>query len=291
MTKALIFSVLFLLCGYTAEIQARTKISGGPGTSGTPASGNHKLIAKEVTEQPGFASENERSLVRIVAGYSGDSLSFDPLVIYDEPQATSEFDGKYDALKLLNTDAAVTNFYSFSASGRQLSINGLPIGESSFSVRLGLKTDRTGNVVIKIRDISGELSSMKINLYDSENNSETDLLTSSYQLSLEAGVYDDRFILNFSAPLVLSDDGPVPGMAGSTFSIYTYHGVIRTSIGEFISCPGHLYIHDLKGSLVYTSEIAAPGIIDLPLSPGSGIYIATFVNRTARYTAKLVLMK
>ncbi len=54
-----------------------------------------------------------KPLIRLIAGYSSDSMSYDPFVLYYDEKATFNFDGQLDALKLFNTDAGVTNFYVF----------------------------------------------------------------------------------------------------------------------------------------------------------------------------------
>ncbi len=72
------------------------------------------------------------AFIRFTAGFSDDSLSFDPLCIYFDAGATNGFDGQYDALKLFNTDTRVTNFYSFGNDSSRLSINALQLNDSSY---------------------------------------------------------------------------------------------------------------------------------------------------------------
>ena len=68
-----------------------------------------------------------RPLIRLAAGYTDDTLSFDQLVIYFDEKATDNFDGQLDALKLMNTDYMVANFYTVGPDGKKLSISALPV--------------------------------------------------------------------------------------------------------------------------------------------------------------------
>ena len=47
-----------------------------------------------------------------MAAFTDDTTSADPSVIYFDDSAQQSFDGSLDALKLMNTDGLVTNFYS-----------------------------------------------------------------------------------------------------------------------------------------------------------------------------------
>ena len=103
-------------------------------------------------------AKGTKPLIRLVAGYSNDSTSFDPFVIYYDDNASYNFDGQYDALKIFNTDLNVTNYYVYSYDNRQLSINGIPNCDSSITLKLGLKTWKDGDIVFKIQDIDESLS-------------------------------------------------------------------------------------------------------------------------------------
>jgi len=114
-------------------------------------------------------NKGEKSLMRIVAGYSDNIDSFDPLVIFYDYRSTYNFDSQYDALKIPNTDQAATNFYVFSNDARSLSISAIPYtGGSSVTLRLGIKTYRNSEVVIRIRDISGIYLDKSVVLKDSQ---------------------------------------------------------------------------------------------------------------------------
>ena len=58
------------------------------------------------------ANSSSRFLIRATAAFTDDTASADPSVIYFDDFAQPSFDGRLDALKLMNTDWLVTNFYS-----------------------------------------------------------------------------------------------------------------------------------------------------------------------------------
>jgi hypothetical protein len=290
MTRALVLSVL-ILTGITArQTSAQIKTGGQAGPKNIAGSASNTTDEKGELQATGKAGESNRSLVRIVAGYSDDSLSFDPLVVYDEPKASPSFDGMFDALKMFNTDAAVTNFYSFSSSGRELSINGMAIDSTAFSIRLGLKTDRDGTVIFKIKNISGGMTGWLLSLEDMEAGTFTSLNDGSYQIFLPAGVYEERFFLNFSLPLILTDVPSEPARPQDLFSIYPVHGVLRARFETITGKNGELFIHDLKGCLINHRMITYPGSYDIPVTLPDGIYLATFVTGNIRVSRKVMII-
>ena len=126
-------------------------------------------------------------------------LSFDPLVIYFEEKATENFDSQLDALKLMNTDYMVVNFYTVGSDDKKLSISALPfIADTLYTVPLGLSTNLDGNILFTVRTLEGDLNNMEIYLTDMVTGSMQDLKDgNNYEISLPAGQYDNRFFLNF----------------------------------------------------------------------------------------------
>ena len=108
-------------------------------------------------------SNNFLKFLRLGISFSDDTASTDPMVIYFDENATPGFDSKLDALKLLNTDPSVPNLWGASTDGNRLSISALPvITGDSCSIPLGLKLNRAGNIIFKIRGIENSLAGMKI---------------------------------------------------------------------------------------------------------------------------------
>jgi hypothetical protein len=228
--------------------------------------------------------------VRLVAGYSDDTLSFDPLCIYLDSKATYNFDGHYDALKLFNTDRNVTNFYCFGNDGSRLSIDALPLNDSlSSTVRLGLKTERSGEVIFRIPYMGSDFHYKYINITDVYSGNSQDLLyDKEYQVGLPAGDYQDRFFLNFSnnttaIPEVVPDD--------SWFKIYSSHGNIMAEINLPAMDKGTLKIFNLMGGVLNIYNIYQPGYHEFSPNLASGIYIVTFISGNRMITKKVYMKK
>ena len=226
--------------------------------------------------------------IRIAAGYADDSLSYDPLCIYFDLNATKNFDGQYDAYKLFNTDKNVTNFYSFAADSSRLSINALPLNDSSFcKIRLGLKTERNGYVIFKIKDIIGEFKFKYVSVYDSFTGITQDITNGlQYKVSLIAGDYQKRFFLNFSNLKTV-----VPEMAADDkwFNIFSSYGTLKTEI-NLPSCEDGIFkIYNLAGQNLMVYKIHQPGYHEFTPALNSGIYVITFMSGNFRVSKKIFI--
>ena len=145
------------------------------------------------------APSSTRFLVRATASFTGDQASADPMVIYFNDEAEAGFDSEYDALKLMNTDMMMTNFYSVLSGGKRLSINALPVQtDTATVVPLGLKTYVDGEISFRIREIENLPEGTKVYFRDRATGANINLLPGqSYKVSLNAGDYNDRFFLAF----------------------------------------------------------------------------------------------
>jgi len=234
-------------------------------------------------------AKGDKSYIRLVAGYSGDSTSFDPLVIYFDEKATLNFDGQHDALKLYNTDAKVTNFYSFGEDGSRLSINALPlVDENLCTVRLGIKTEKDGEVVFRIKHIEGDFFYKTISISDVISGTEQELDSGSeYRVFLEAGHYQERFYLNLvNIPTGIPDN---PGTVSEYINIYSFRGILKAEIDDPSFKNGILTIYNLMGQALYKYNIYEPGYHEFSPAIKDGIYIIAFNSGNRRITKKLFI--
>lgn len=228
------------------------------------------------------------AFIRFDAGYSDDSLSFDPLCIYFDAGATNRFDGQYDALKLFNTDTRVTNFYSFGNDSAKLSINALQLNDSSLcKVRLGLKTNRAGYVIISIKDITGVFKYNYISVTDVVTGITQDLDNDRYyKVNLAAGNYQHRFFINFTN---LKTSVSETVYDTEWFKIYSAHGILKTEIDLPECTNGLLKIYNLAGENVFVQSIRQPGYHEIIPALADGIYIVTFTSGQSRASNKLFI--
>jgi fibronectin-binding autotransporter adhesin len=202
---------------------------GGWQVTGTFAINNNASIVNITHPFSKSGEEGVKPIVRIVAGYSGDTLSYDPFVIYYDDKATYNFDGQLDALKIYNSDKNVTNFYVFGSDGSKLSIDAIPINTDSLCIlRLGLKTEKDGEITIRIKDITGKFLEETILLYDVITGFSQNLFPEGvYKLYLPAGDYQNRFYLNLSNQATAIPE--IPSVT-DRIKIYSSHGIVKVEI-------------------------------------------------------------
>ncbi len=256
--------------------------------------------------------QSEGFLLRLIAGYSEDTTVYDPVVVYFNDNATSKFDGQFDALKLFNSDKNVPNLYANSNDSARLSINALPnTSDSLIIVSLGLKTAKDGNVFFKIKDLEGFSTGKAIYLFDTLTKTKQDLLSNGvYKLYLLAGDYNNRFYLNFLNDTTGFPDNPPDTIDNPSdtidyptdtvtfldthldadwFTIYDSHGILKSEINFPSGENGTLTIYDLTGQVAFVQKIYKPGHYEFRCGLIAGIYIARFNTGSKRSIKKLFI--
>jgi hypothetical protein len=287
--KVLRLSILTLLItGWFSQLNAQKTITDGMTVSDPFAI--TKTDETRLTHRKDYfiSSDNkgDKPYIRLAAGYSVNSDSFDQLVIYFDINATYNFDGQFDALKLFNTDLQVTNFYSFGNDSSRLSINSLPLTyENHVTIRLGLKTERDGDIIFKILDIVGDFQYKQISLSDMVTGVEQDLLIGNqYSVSLQEGHYQDRFYLNLSN-ISVSNSDDYDNKAKT--NIYSFHGTLFARIDIPDLKDAWLSVFNLSGQVLYKYKINGPGEYQFNPELRNGLYIISFSSGSLRTTKKL----
>ena len=234
------------------------------------------------------AHAERRDIIRVTAGFTDDTTSYDPLVIYFDNSADSTFDSMYDALKLYNTDMMVTNFYSVLADGQKLSINALPEQHDTLlTIPLGLNIYRDGEVCFRLLDNGNVPPDSKIYFRDALTGVNINLArTGEYKISLTAGEYNKRFSLALSKSLT---DIIVPQETADIFTAYLLHGQIRTEVYIVENSAGQIMVYDLTGKLQYIKNISEAGIYDLEPVFRAGMYIIRYTTGWRHCTKKLIV--
>jgi hypothetical protein len=255
--------------------------------TGTLAMDNSVRVT-DLTHPLTKSENNSRPLIRLTAEFSDDTVSVDPVVIYFDNKATDEFDGQLDALKLMNTDFMVPNLYAVGSDGIKLSICALPvISDTLCKVPLGLKINRDGNIIFKIRSLEGNLTDMEIFLSDIVAKSEHDLLSGKdYRLDLNTGVYENRFFLNFRN---LGTGIPDYNAGNDLFSVYCSHGILKLKINTLPATEGTLIISSLTGQVPIIKQYYGPGYYELNPGLKNGVYIVSFLSGTKRCSKKIFI--
>ena len=256
--------------------------------TGTLAMNNDVRII-DLTQPLTKSESNSRSLIRLTAEFSDDTVSVDPAVIYFDEKATDKFDGQLDALKLMNTDFMVPNLYTVGPDGLKLSISALPvISDTIYKVPLGLKINRDGTIIFKINTLEGNLADMEISISDRDAIVEQDLLhDKDYKVSLTTGQYENRFFLNF---LSMGTEIPDLDADGDLFSIYCSHGILKLEINTLLGADGTLTIWDLAGQILLIKKYYEPGYYEINPGLKNGIYIVSFLSGTNKSSEKILIL-
>jgi len=235
-----------------------------------------------------ISGETVKPLIRLSAAYKDDSFSADPLVVYFDEKATVNFDGQLDALKLMNTDYMMVNFYLIGPDDKKLSISSLPfMTDSLYRIPLGLQTCFDGDVVFSVRSLQGDLSGMDVFLTDLVTGSVLDIKKeNTLDVYLPAGQYENRFYLDFRN-LQTGIGDIITDSADELFNIYDANGCLKLRINHMQGIKGKLTILNLAGQILVSNEYYSQGSYELETPLKSGIYIAVFSSGNVKESKKL----
>lgn len=240
---------------------------------------------------PVFHREGNRGddpLLRMSAGFAGEPLGPDALVVYLDAAASAAFDKDWDALKLMNTTAQVPSVYTVSSDAAKLSINAIPAPGEKSVVPVGIKIEKAGLVQFRASEIKGLPRDMFVYLRDEVTGQLQDLLQNpAYSLQLDAGKYENRLSLVFSRTNLLH---PAPGGSlvtlppvtvrpGNTmFKAYTQGARIvaayRLPAGEKAS----LFVTNMLGQVIWKQDISGSGQQQVNTNLSTGVYIVSFCH-------------
>ena len=228
-----------------------------------------------------------RFLVRVTAAFTDDVASADPLVICFDDGANDGFDGTHDALKLLNTDMMIANFYSVVSTGRKLSVNSLPYSnDTAFYIPLGLTIYRDGEVSFRIRDAENLPVNENLFFRDNVTGANVNLLgNSEYRIELKQGEYHGRFSLAF---VKNATSVPDPAVADDLFHAWMSEEIVKVRIGLVEGDRGMVSIYNFSGMQVSSETVYEPGDYNLSARLMQGVYIVTYTTGSRQRSIKLV---
>jgi len=251
---------------------------------------NNSVRVTDQTQPFMKSGENSNNiLIRFTTAYSDNPNSSDPMVIYFNENATKEFDSELDALKLMNTDPEITNFYSIIPDGRKLSINALPeIIDSVTTVPLGLNTTISGNIVFSIRDYENLFPVMKVFLHDAATGLNHNLIRDhEYKVNLEAGEYTNRFSIK-----LVDGTTDLPDIdLTDFFNVYVSNGKLEVNVGYLNGKNGVFNLFDMTGRKIFSKDILEKGVYRFDPNASNGMYIATLMSRNEVKTRKILIKK
>lgn len=230
-----------------------------------------------------------KPLLRINASFQNDPEATDPMVIYFEDNAETTFDSKFDALKLMNTDLSVPNLFAFSSEGSKLSIDALPSALiSGCNVSVGLKINRSGNVIFDVSWLDPMLPVTSLYLSDISQGINQDLMPGNqYSAPLAAGEYSDRFFIYINSN---PTDIASVSTDESSFVIHYFNGTLIIDIKMHFSGTGILTVTNITGNVLLIKNIYEPGHYEDNYKLSQGIYIVTFISGNGKISRKFSVL-
>jgi len=236
----------------------------------------------------GQETPSNRTLIRISAGFENENFS-DPLVVYFDSSLSLDFEKNRDALKLYNSNKDLPNFYSITEDGKETSINGIskPEVKNNFRLPLGVKTEKSGNLIIQHEDLENFPGDFHLFLIDQDRRISVNLKERGYKLNLEKGEYKNRFFLLFSAansidPSILFND---------PFSLMNTSKEIGIRMNLKEKESGQLRISSINGQLLKLMTVNANEEISFRDMKSTGVYLVSFISNNRKFSKKVIVRK
>jgi hypothetical protein len=186
----------------------------------------------------------------------------------------------------MNTDVLAPNFYTLSADGKRLSINGLqtPV-DSLTTVPLGVMVRMAGDVIFECRKTERLPDGMFIYFCDRKTGAIQNLkLHPVYIARLEEGSHEGRFSLVFS-----DHDLRYQPPAGTVFQVYASGSRLYVYSDLPVGEQADLKVYDLMGNLVFRHQLEGKGYDEFTMEVSTGIYIATIRSSAGACTKKVYM--
>ena len=194
----------------------------------------------------------------------------DEAVVRFLPEATTGFDGDFDAHKLYGDLAEAAQIYSMGSTA--LAVNSLP---GINTVPVGVRIGTSGVYTIAATEVN-DLSS--VFLEDIKSDVITDLMKNSYTFNFTSGENELRFLLHFGALSVNETEMPVAG-------IYSFGKTVFIDL--IANEQGDVYIFNLSGQLV-AKATSVRGAIRININ-NKGNYIVKVITNKATVIRKVYI--
>jgi fibronectin-binding autotransporter adhesin len=223
----------------------------------------------------------EVPVVRLVASFQDKT---DELLVRAIPEASTEFDGDFDAYKLFAGN--IHQIYSVTPETSKLAINTVPEFTKSLQIPVGFMFDDAGEYSISATEIQlGE--GMVVYLDDLKNNKSQNLLQlPDYSFTAVTGDNPDRFVLKFKETPIGIDD---QNMQNNSFQVYTTGSTLYVKKLTAQNAAGTIEIYDMIGRRVFNSVLEDLIVNRYELSLTEGYYLARLYNDNRVMTQKIFI--
>ena len=208
----------------------------------------------------------------------------DIALIYFFKDATSSFDGNYDAFKLMSKNPELPQIYTV-GNDLKLSMNGLPYPDQKETVPLKIKIGVAQSYTINILNLEN-LSDYNVTLVHGDK--KMDLKSNpSYSFYATPGIIEDMWVVFENISTIVN-----PPVEEQTVCWYNNGSVkIKTGMTGFEE-NSSVSVFDMNGKVVFNNNdisIVRGEIFETPLGLAKGIYIVTVSNNGLRITQKIVV--
>lgn len=267
--------------------QARLSMNNQVRTTTATVGVNKNMGVKHQTKRGITSNRDHQPLVRLSLGMHS-SPQQDPVVIYFQAAASEGFDQRLDALKLMNTDASLPNFYSLTSDGIPLSINALPLDASGDlqKVPLELEVKQGGTYSIQLDAAKEFPQDMNLYLVDLHQKISQNLNDRSiYTFEIAKGVTSGRFELQ------LARERPVSAAAvfNEPFSLQTRSGEIIVHLNLEGAEKGQLFLSNMSGQVIEQAPASGKEQVRFTRIPVSGVYLVTLELPGYQETKKVLV--
>ncbi len=199
--------------------------------------------------------------------------------------ATPDFDGAFDAWKLLSPNPNVPSIYTKIPSNDDLSINSLPIMANDTSIQVHTKVPNTGVYTITIEEIFAFDGEYIISVTDLDNNENYIFNggTTTFTCVLSPTTATPSFNFNITKPLSTAIS---PVLANEEITVATKgngnYGILFTD-----NQVKNIMVYDITGKSVINERINTTNYhLNLTNMP-SGLYVVAINNGTETITRKI----
>lgn len=230
--------------------------------------------------------QDSKPLIRLNAGFAGSPHNTDPVVLYFDDAAGSNFDKTHDALKLMNTDSLTPSLYAVSADAQKLSIQALAASDTMKVIPLGFSSKKDEWVNFTATEIKDIPADMYIYFLDKASGKQQDLRKEpQYRLHLVHGEYENRFFLQ------LSKKEPVTATAVSNgFKTYSSGGRLFVNPGLAAGERAGITVVNMLGQVVCRQDVTGNTFTPLQILFTDGVYVV-HLSGAGNQTKKVVIGK
>jgi hypothetical protein len=222
-------------------------------------------------------------LLRLNAGFADERPASDPVVVYFDGEAKSTFDKELDALKIMNSDLLVPNLYVNAPGATTQSICAWPyLKDSTDVIPLGLRTKQDGWITFTSPVMERMPFGWHIYLYDATTRGRYILDEKmKYRLHLDAGEYENRFFLMFSAT-------QYPDVEG-IFNAYAKNGKLQLLIEGIGNEKCDVSIANMLGQVILRKHFDGKGRYEIDSPFSSGVYVVSFYVNNHVFSQKIYI--